>query len=167
MFACESPLLDDCSPPNRYPDAEMYYQCWKADFHNRPDVHHEMMYGAKNAYVKRISKEITTSDEWEKVKFDIMYRVLLAKCRASPKFVQFLIDSKRKILLHTTRFLNSDLIWTCGLDNDLAVEIGAFLPGKDQLGQLLMQLRDEIISNPDRFLPKFLMFSPFSSKYQF
>ena len=69
MFACESPLLDDCSPPNSYPDAKMYYQCWKAEFHSRPDIRYEMMYGAKNAYdVKRISKKIVTSDEWEKVK---------------------------------------------------------------------------------------------------
>ena len=154
MSGCESFLLDNASPPNRYPDAEMYYQCWKADFHNRPDIRHEMMYCSKNAYdVKRISKKIVTSNEWEEVKFDVMYRVLLAKCRASPKFVKFLIDSKGKILLHTTRYPNSDLIWTCGLDNDLNLEFGAFLPGLNQLGQLLMKLRDEILSDPSRFLP--------------
>ena len=52
----------------------------------------------------------------------------------------FLIDSKRKILLHTTHVPNSDLIGTCGLDNDLVLEIGACLPGKHHLGHLLMQL---------------------------
>ena len=81
-------------------------------------------------------------DEWAKVCYEYMLEVNRAKYQQNPVYAQYLLNTGTKILAETN---GKDVIWGIGLyaDNDRVLKESTWA-GKNYLGKVLMQVRDEL-----------------------
>ena len=82
------------------------------------------------AIAKRFGKEVTLREDWEDVKVDIMYNLLKQKF-SIPEFREQLLATGNAKLIEGNHW--NDTFW--GVCNGV---------GRNMLGELLMQLREEI-----------------------
>ncbi|MCB1211642.1 MAG: NADAR family protein [Verrucomicrobiales bacterium] len=76
-------------------------------------------------------RSLTPRKDWEAVKLEIMRQALWAKFDQNRRLKQMLIDTGTEELVHES---SSDLFWGRSRDGE----------GENQLGQLLMRVRDEL-----------------------
>ena len=109
-----------------YPTNEHYYQSQKAFFM----THEEWIRNAPSPYLAMIAgrslrkKEI--NKDWDEIKVDVMLKGLQAKFK-DPELRQMLLDTDNAVLHEDS---STDMFWG--------------KKGKDMLGKLLVQIRNEI-----------------------
>jgi N-glycosidase YbiA len=69
--------------------------------------------------------------DWEEIKDEIMYRAVLCKFKTHLDIRQILLDTNEQLIIEDSPM---DYYWGCGQDGS----------GKNQLGEILMQVRAEI-----------------------
>lgn len=80
---------------------------------------------------KRKGRHIQLRGDWEKIKYDIMYQIVLAKFSQNKELKEKLIATKNETLIEGNTW--GDRIW--GKCNG---------SGKNHLGKILMQVREEL-----------------------
>lgn len=119
------------------PSAEALYQACR--FPLFPQIQQEIIEQSSPMTAKMISRKYTnhTRQDWDLVKYDIMYWVLKVKLSQNfDKFSNILRETKDKPIVELS---NKDKDWA-------AVEVKKnTLVGKNALGRLLMKLRSEFI----------------------
>ncbi len=79
------------------------------------------------------SRKVPIRSDWEERKDEFMYRAVLAKFQAHSDLKQLLLSTgQEEIIEKTTR----DYYWGCGANGT----------GKNMLGRILMQVREELRS---------------------
>lgn len=113
-----------------WPTTEHYFQAQK--FEDR--AYRERIRAASSATIAaRLgrSRKVPIRSDWEEVKDEIMYRVVLAKFSAHAELKALLLSTgEEEIVEQTTR----DTYWGCGADGT----------GKNMLGKILMRVRSEL-----------------------
>jgi len=121
------------------PSAEALYQACRYPLF--PSIQQEIIEQNSPMTAKMISRKYLqyTRQDWEEVKYSIMYWVL--KVKLSQNFEKF-----SKVLLETN---NKPIVELSNKDKDwAAIEVEkSILIGKNALGRLLMQLREEYINS--------------------
>lgn len=120
----------------KWQTSEHYFQSRKfLDQKNQMDVYNATSPSIA-AKIGRDRNRPLRSD-WEKVKDDIMLEALRAKFTQNPDIGNILLQTGNSILVEDTRS-SGDSYWGCGSNGN----------GKNMLGLLLMQLRDELRKTP-------------------
>lgn len=83
---------------------------------------------------KRKSRKIQLRSDWDKVKFDIMYKICLTKFNQNPELAQRLLETGEEELVEGNTW--NDRIW--GVCNG---------QGMNMLGKILMRIRSELQKN--------------------
>ena len=77
------------------------------------------------------NRKVPLRSDWEATKNEIMLCAVLAKFRAHPDLEQLLLSTGQEEIIEKT---TDDYYWGCGTDGT----------GKNKLGEILMQVRDEL-----------------------
>lgn len=121
------------------PSAEALYQACR--FPLFPEIQHEIVQQNSPMTAKMISRKYhdKTRQDWETIKYDVMYWVLKVKLSQNfDRFGEVLSRTGEKTIVEIS---NKDKDWA-------AVETEPnVLTGKNALGRLLMKLREEFIIN--------------------
>jgi ribA/ribD-fused uncharacterized protein len=80
------------------------------------------------------TRQVPIRSDWENVKEAVMKRALRLKFQ-NPRLRSLLLSTKNRILIEDSPY---DRYWGCGKDRN----------GKNRLGVLLMEIRDEIRNSP-------------------
>jgi len=114
-----------------WPTSEHYYQAQK---YAGTELE-EKVRNAKNAwYAAKFGRELgPLPEDWEKIKVDIMYEVVLAKFTQHPDLRKLLLDTGDAVLIEHTR---QDSFWADGGDGT----------GENWLGKILMMVREDLRS---------------------
>lgn len=129
------------------PSAEALYQACRYPLF--PEIQEEIISQSSPMTAKMISKKYQhyTRQDWEEIKFDVMYWVLQVKLLYNyERFSSILRQTLDKPIVELS---HKDRTWG-------AVEQNGILVGRNALGRLLMQLRKEFIfenKSIDRILP--------------
>jgi ribA/ribD-fused uncharacterized protein len=117
--------LDD----ERWPTTEHYFQAQKfAD----PESQRRIREAGDPGNAARLGRRLPgLRSDWEQVKEEVMLRALRAKFTQHPKLARLLLSTGEAELVEHT---SNDHYWADGGDGS----------GKNRLGALLMQLRDEL-----------------------
>ena len=125
----------------KFNSSEKAYQVMKAKFHQVKDVEEELMKCDFVSQVKKISEKIKVSAEWIDKRVEVMRKILRAKADQCPTYRKKLLSCKGKIV----EAIRGDLFWSAGLDEqDLKNRPMESWPGQNVLGQLHMEIRDEL-----------------------
>ena len=129
-----SPFTDECG--DFYPTMEHYFQAQKAT--NSYDF--ELVRKAKTpGLAKRYGRQIKIAPDWESVKVEVMRKGLHFK---------FAIPELRDKLLATgVQYLEEGNFWHDNTWGNCQCPRCKDIMGKNMLGQLLMQVREEIKNN--------------------
>lgn len=114
--------------------AEQAYQYKKLLFHRVPRTGCNRLLKCRSSHdVKRIANELVPSptDSWNDIKFNLMTEICEAKVRQCKKFRDTLTQTGSSTLIHNTE---TDSVWGCGVD----------MKGRNMMGKILMQVRDNI-----------------------
>lgn len=121
------------------PSAEALYQTCRYPLF--PHIQQEIIDQSSPMTAKMISRKYLkdTRQDWEQVKYNIMYWVLQVKLSQNfEKFSKLLVETGNKPIVELS---NKDKDWA-------AVEVEKeILVGKNALGRLLMKLREEYVYN--------------------
>ncbi len=109
-----------------YKSVENWYQANKAS--NEKDF--EAIRVASIPQSKKLGRTIQVRQDWELIKFDIMFIGLLAKCEQHPNFVQRLKETTGEIVEWNNW---NDIIWGASIKTST---------GRNALGIQLMYIRD-------------------------
>lgn len=130
-----------------WPSSEHAYQGAKMIENKRPDLASEVLKATSAASAKFIAGQLPPCDitNWnDELKLSTMRKILSAKSKSCPEFRQALIDGKNKLFVEGTK---KSIFWGAGLTYSLACHTRPDkLIGQNHLGQLLGELRDNIIS---------------------
>ena len=113
----------------RWPTVEHYFQAQKfedATYRERIRSAHSPM----NAKTLGQTRQLPIRSDWENVKEDVMRRALRLKFQ-NPRLRSLLLSTKNRMLIEDSPY---DRYWGAGRDRK----------GKNRLGVLLMEIRDEI-----------------------
>ena len=125
----------------KFNSSEKAYQVMKAKFHKNKTIEDELMEAHFVSDVKKISEKIQVSAEWIDQRVDVMRKILRAKADQSQTYRKKLLNCKGQIV----EAIRGDLFWSAGLDEkELRQLPRERWPGQNVLGQLHMELRDEL-----------------------
>jgi hypothetical protein len=113
-----------------WPTSEHYFQAQKFD---APDYQEKIRLTKSPMIAARLgrSREIPIRRDWEQIKVDVMKKALRAKFTQHPELMTKLLATGDSILVEHTK---NDKYWGDGGDGK----------GKNMLGKLLMELREEL-----------------------
>lgn len=112
-----------------YHTSEHYYQSQK--FIHNPEYMQQIMDEPHPGLSKDMAWKLSPREDWEQVKDDVMRTALRAKMEQYPHIKQMLLDTEENELIEDSP---TDYYWGCGEDGS----------GKNMLGKLLMELRQEL-----------------------
>lgn len=111
-----------------WPSAEHLFQAMKTlDFAEQEMV----LNAATPGKAKRFGQHVTARLDWEMIKIDIMYQIVLAKFSQNKRCKQDLLDTGDMELIEGNKW--GDTFW--GVCNG---------KGRNELGKILMKVRDEL-----------------------
>ena len=97
--------------------------------------------GIRCAYkVKDAAKSIGTTQEWENMAEEVMKEILLDKFKRNRFCREFLLSTGKKRLFEGT----GDRRWACGIPISRASSITLNIPGRNILGKILEEIREEL-----------------------
>ena len=139
MYPCEIKVNG-----NTYKSAEHFYSADLARYHSRNDLIQPILDAQDGYAAKRIVCNIKLSDEWQEEKVKTMRKIITMKFDQN--------NSLRDRLLGTKGYLyeatKSDLDFACGYTLSQRKEIKKDnLKGKNILGIILCEYRDQIVGN--------------------
>jgi ribA/ribD-fused uncharacterized protein len=113
-----------------FPTVEHYFQAQK--FHDE-DYREKIRIAKTPAESKTLgrSRKVKLRDDWEEVKEEIMHAACLKKFQAHPELCQRLLSTGDEELIESAP---NDYFWGCGRNGS----------GQNKLGQILMQVREEL-----------------------
>lgn len=124
------PILDDYQGVTyHYPTVEHAYQAMKTD---SPHWRTRIMYAQTPYDAKRLGRAVPMRSNWDLIKDDIMLDLVRHKFYHSDKLKRQLIATNGAHLYEVNRW--GDTYWGCD----------DFLEGENRLGEILMQVRDEV-----------------------
>ena len=129
----------------RYNCVEGWYQASKAAYFKDWASHKLIMSTRSPRKMKEIGKTIKgyKEDEWEKVCTEVMYQGVREKMLQNQEARELLISTKHSIIGESTSF---DVFWSTGVDiSDTTANDVKFWVGKNEMGNCLMKVRDELI----------------------
>ena len=114
-----------------WPTSEHYFQAQK--FIGHPEHQDEIRLAATpmEAAEKGRERHRPLRPDWNAVRDDAMRRALTAKFAAHPELIELLLATGDETLIEKT---TNDYYWGCGTEGT----------GKNRLGELLMELRNEL-----------------------
>ena len=139
------------------PNSESLYQACR--FPLFPDIQEEIINKKSPMDAKKISRKYIkyTRQDWESVKFDIMRWSLQIKLIQNNAFRNLLKLTNEKTIVE---FSTKDKVWAATPSNE------GYLEGKNALGRLLMELRQNYIINNNDLnyieplnIPAFILFN--------
>ena len=86
---------------------------------------------------KKLGRKVKLREDWETVKYDIMYQVVLAKFSQNE-------DLKNKLLETGDAFLEEGTLWHDNCWGNCRCNECKNIVGKNHLGQILMRVREEL-----------------------
>ena len=113
----------------RWPTVEHYFQAQKF----KDAAHRERIRGARSPMEAKTlgqTRQVPIRSDWETVKEEVMKKALRLKFQ-NPHLRSLLLSTKNRMLVEDSPY---DRYWGCGRDEK----------GKNRLGILLMEVRDEI-----------------------
>ena len=116
-------------------DSERYTRIFRA---NTPDG------------CKALGKEVTPFDPktWDSISYDVVKTANRAKFEQNPDLMKMLLDTGDSIIAEASP---NDKIWGIGMDAETAAKTdSADWAGKNKLGKILMELRDEFAGEKSR-----------------
>lgn len=111
----------------KYPSSENAYQAAKS---LDPQIRNKFV-NITPSESKKLGRSIEVREDWEDVKYGVMYNIVLDKFIRNPKFGDLLVNTGDKYLEETNHW--NDKIW--GVCKGV---------GKNWLGKILMDVRNEI-----------------------
>lgn len=85
---------------------------------------------------KRLGRRCLIRDDWESIKMNVMKLCVFHKFNQSPYLMNLLLNTNNKVIIEGN--FHGDNFWgRCPPDNEL---------GKNQLGEILMEYRNEILT---------------------
>ena len=125
-----------------YTSSESAYQSKRAEDNAQPELA-EIIRKSEDAYkAKRMSKSIKDGDKWNEKKEKVMKSIVKAKFSQNEKIKSELINTKDMILCEGT----GDRFWGCGVPISKSSQINSKkMPGKNKLGNILMEVRKEML----------------------
>ena len=119
-----------------YPTVEHYFQSMK--FTTNPDYQDQIVAANSPAQAKKMgaTKVMPMRADWDTVREDVMRKALRAKFTQNEELKRLLLDTGNKILQEAS---STDVYWG----------IGKTGKGKNRLGILLMELRDELAAESE------------------
>ena len=147
-FGGRSDILSNFHPFNfkvhgiEFSSSEQAYQWGKAVFHDRYGLAREIL-GIRSAFrIWLLSKKIRVSSSWHSRKVDLMRDIIRLKAECCPRFKNSLLATGNKYIVEAVA---SDKFWSCGVKKaELRFVNGRNWPGENQMGRLLMELRDQL-----------------------
>lgn len=127
--------------------SEQGYMLEKCLYFNQIELYEKCIITTDPKTVKLLGRKIPNfdSEKWDKVKFDIMYKVCLAKYFNNIEAKQALLNTDNKILVEASPF---DITWGCGYSKyDDSILLEKNWTGENRLGEILMKIREEIKNN--------------------
>lgn len=131
-FAAYSFTLDG----RRWPTSEHYFQAQKF----KDAAHREKIRKAKSPMIAaRLgrSRKVTIRRDWDSAKIDVMRRAVRAKFAAHEELQQLLLSTGDEPIVEDAP---RDDFWGCGADGR----------GKNWLGRILMEVRNELRQRPEQ-----------------
>jgi len=138
-----------------YKTAEHWMMANKALLFNDLKTHQKVIRAKSPGEAKELGRQVLGFDEqiWVANRFGIVVNVNIHKFNQHPEFVNFLINTKERILVEASPI---DKIWGIGLSKDAEhIDNPYFWNGQNLLGFALMEVRD--------FFIKFGIFTHFDS----
>ena len=124
-----------------YNCAEKAYQMKKASFCGDQEVFTRLKTCINAKECKEIGKKVNETVEWLDQRVDVMRQILKAKSEQCTTYRKKLLNCKGPIV----EAVPGELFWSAGLDEeDLRKTPRDRWPGQNVLGQLHMELRDEL-----------------------
>ena len=131
--------------PLTFPTSEHAYQFRACEEHLNPEVAEQVLKARSPQEAKSIANYVKDPDptsHWNTIKCDVMRHVLRAKAESNDEFRQHLLNTGNQLLVEASA---SDSYWGSGLTYLLTTTtLSEMLPGKNMLGRLLVELRDEL-----------------------
>ena len=131
-----------------YPTAEHFMMAEKARLFGDSDCLSRILKSNSPGHAKSIGRSVSNFDEhvWVENRFRIVVEGNLEKFNQNPKLKQFLINTRSKVLVEASPV---DKIWGIGMaDGDPNIGNPRSWKGENLLGYALMQVREQLISNP-------------------
>ena len=123
---------------------EQAFMWEKAVFFNDRESANKIIKEENPAKAKKLGREVKNFDDslWSKVCYDFMYKVNYEKYSQNTRLKNILLNTGDKILVEANP---RDFRWSCGLEaNDPNIENKKDWPGENLLGEVLMQIRQEL-----------------------
>lgn len=117
-----------------FPTMEHWFQAWKT---KDPEEFAAIVAAGTPGKAKRLGRHCTLRTDWEQVKTDVMMNGLHLKFQ-NPVLMDKLLATGDKVLIEGNTW--HDQTWGCCFCEKCGGQ------GKNLLGQLLMELRDEILN---------------------
>ena len=123
---------------------EQAFMWEKAIFFNDHEIAGRILKEENPAKAKKLGREVKNFDDakWSKVCYEIMYKINYEKYFQNTRLKNILLNTGDKILVEANP---KDFRWSCGLEaNDPNIENKKDWPGENLLGEVLMQIRQEL-----------------------
>ena len=142
-----SPFLLD---GKRYSNVEQYVMAGKAELFGDELMYRTILSTASPADCKRLGRRVKGFDstEWDGAKYSVMKKGNLEKYRQNPDLLKKLLDTEDAILAEASP---KDRIWGIGMEADEAATTDPKeWPGKNLLGKVLMEVREQLRKENER-----------------
>ena len=128
-----------------FKSSEHCYQLCKLRYIGQDELAQDVLQCDTPKQAKEIAMQIPNHMlvQWHEQKCDVMYRILVAKAKCCDRFKEALIDSRNKLIYEGS----VDSFWGVGMPGYYAKNTHPdFLWGSNVLENILMKIRDEILS---------------------
>ena len=127
-----------------YDTTEQYMMAQKAKLFHDAEHYTAILRESSPAVCKQLGRAVKPfdPDRWKSVAYEIVKTANRAKFTQNPELLALLLSTKGRTLAEASP---KDKIWGIGIDASTAVGMNeAEWPGKNLLGKILMELRDEL-----------------------
>ena len=121
--------------------SEVAYQFKRAEFNGQHELADKIKKCGDSYTAKRMSRKVKENEKWVENKEKVMKSIVKAKFQQNEKIRKVLVETKDMKLCEGT----GDRFWGCGVPISRSSTIESKkLPGKNVLGNILMEVRKEI-----------------------
>ena len=123
----------------QFKHVEQYFQYKKALLCGYPNLAADIANESCPYQCKSLVKKVKLNNDWKKQQEEVMRNGCSAKFLQNPELMQFLRDTEDRTIVEAR---SDDKFWGAGLHvNDKRFETPTKWPGKNKLGQILMDIR--------------------------
>jgi ribA/ribD-fused uncharacterized protein len=129
----------------KFSSVEQAFQYTKAEMLEQKDIAEQILQTDNPREIKKIANKLNDEDRaWQLIRYDVMKELISIKTETCPEFKTALLESEDKNLAEAT----GNLFWASGLNPQLTNTTNPdYYPGKNKLGQILMNQRAKLSGN--------------------